>query len=129
MGMILSTVQETHAICLALPFDGHVKCCNSQPLSKVLLFSFIKWILSLWHWLQVLLMRSNEMTQIYLANWKKKDNLKSNSPSLITKFYKTHYQGMKSVSTFANTDNDIYLGGKLGTLKLIYTNFMLHSSY
>ena len=59
---------------------------------------------------------------------KKKDNLKTNSPSLITKFYKTHYQVMKSVSTFANTDNDIYLGGKLGTLKLIYTNFMLHSS-
>lgn len=128
MGMILNTVQETYAICLALPFHGHVKCCNSQPLSKALLFSFIKWILSLWHWLQVLL-RSTEMTQIYLANWKKKkDNLKSNSPRLISMFYKTHYQVMKNVSTFANTDNDIYLGGKIGTLKLIYTNFMLHSS-
>lgn len=59
---------------------------------------------------------------------KKKDNLKSNSPRLIPMFYKTHYQVVKNVSTFANTDNDIYLGGKIGTLKLIYTNFMLHSS-
>lgn len=42
-------------------------------------------------------------------------------------FYKTHCQVMKNVSTFANTDNDIYLGEKeIGTLKLIYTNFMLH---
>lgn len=59
---------------------------------------------------------------------KKKDNLKSNSPNLIPKFYKTHYQVIKSVSTFANIDNDIYFGGKMGTLRLIYTNFILHSS-
>lgn len=61
---------------------------------------------------------------------KTKRYLKRKSPNLILKFCKAYFPVIewKNVSTSANIDSSIYLVKKLGMLKLIYTDFMLHSN-
>lgn len=74
---------------------------------KLYLFHY-KWILSFGIDFNVL--RSNEMTQIYLANWKKNEFEVKLTSSYTHVLQNTCH--VKNVSTFANTDNDIYLGEK-----------------
>lgn len=121
--------QETHALCLVLPFHGYMICYNFQSLSKVLSFSSIKWVLSLMRGLMILLMGSNEIiiTNIF-GKLKKKLILKAKLTQSYTQVFKTYWQATQNVSTSVNTDDSIYFGKKLGVLKLIYINFMLHSS-